>query len=178
MTVVRAQLGTTAAAHQSGQVVTIYQAAAGTTTINEGAQFAAGDTTLTVTDGTTGITGQYIQVGNEVMLITAAAGNDWTVTRGQFGTTMQHTLTVLLLLLGLLVHKVKSTGLMVLKPSLVAHPTQLQPLSSLLLHLPFTQLVLFWGTTAGQETVPNAFTMDVDRTYRFDQSILLTLVFH
>ena len=87
MTVVRAQLGTTAAAHQSGQVVTIYQAAAGTTTINEVAQFAAGDTTLTVTDGTTGITGQYIQVGNEVMLITAAAGNDWTVTRGQFGTT-------------------------------------------------------------------------------------------
>ena len=170
MTVVRAQLGTTAAAHQSGQVVTIYQAAAGTTTINEGAQFAAGDTTLTVTDGTTGITGQYVQVGNEVMLITAAAGNDWTVTRGQFGTTdAAHAdgATVTPWTAGAQgqVNWFDGSETVTGGTSNATATTQFTPTSSATYTTGFV-----WGTTAGQEVVPNAFTMDVDRTYRFDQS--------
>lgn len=87
LVVTRAQVGTTAGAHRSGQLATFYSAATTTTTVNEGATFAIGDTTLTVTDGTTAISGQYVQIGNEVMLVTDVAGNDWTVTRAQFGTT-------------------------------------------------------------------------------------------
>ena len=85
--VTRAQFGTTAAAHQSGQLVSLYTDSGTTTTINEGGQFAAGDTTLTVTDGTTIVTGTHIRVGNEVMLATGVTGNDVTVTRGVWGTT-------------------------------------------------------------------------------------------
>ena len=45
VTVTRGQFGTSAAAHRSGQMVSFYQDAGQTTTINEGAQFAAADTT-------------------------------------------------------------------------------------------------------------------------------------
>lgn len=57
------------------------------TTINEGAAFAIGDTTLTLTDGTFFLPGDVIQIESELLLVTAASGNNLTVTRGYAGTT-------------------------------------------------------------------------------------------
>ena len=55
--------------------------------INEGAQFSATDTTLTVTDGSKFAVGQTILIDSEQIYITAIAINDLTVTRGVNGTT-------------------------------------------------------------------------------------------
>ena len=55
--------------------------------INEGAQFSATDTTLTVTDGSKFAVGQTILIDSEQFYITAIATNDLTVTRGVNGTT-------------------------------------------------------------------------------------------
>jgi len=87
LTVTRGALGTTAAAIPAGVLSTAWSASATVTTINEGATYAAGDTTLTVTDSTGFVTGGYILVDNEIMEITGVAGNDITVNRGSYGTS-------------------------------------------------------------------------------------------
>lgn len=56
-------------------------------TINEGAEYAAGDTTLTVSDGTAFAEGQTILIESEQLLITSISTNDLTVARGMNGTT-------------------------------------------------------------------------------------------
>lgn len=86
LTVTRGALGTTAAAIPAGVLSTAWSASATVTTINEGATYAAGDTTLTLTDSTGFVTGGYILVDNEIMEIVGVAGNDLTVTRGSYGT--------------------------------------------------------------------------------------------
>jgi len=86
-TVTRAQIGTTAVAHNPGQSSIVFRAQATTTTINEGAAFAATDTTLTVASAASLIVGDYLRVGNELMQITAITTNDLTVIRGALGTT-------------------------------------------------------------------------------------------
>ncbi len=65
----------------------IQQTGANDSTINEGGAFAAGDTTLTVTDGTGFAQNEYILIGSEILKITNVSTNNLTVTRGQFGTT-------------------------------------------------------------------------------------------
>ena len=91
MVVTRGSLGTSDVAHTAGQYITAHTPSGTTTTINEGAPFATGDTTLTVTSGAAILSGSYIVIGNEVMLATAVNGNDVTVTRAQWGTAMaQH----------------------------------------------------------------------------------------
>ena len=55
--------------------------------INEGAQYSATDTTLTVTDGSKFAVAQTILIESEQLYITAIATNDLTVTRGVNGTT-------------------------------------------------------------------------------------------
>ena len=55
--------------------------------INEGGEFSATDTTLTVTDGAQFAVGQTIIIDSEQMYITAIATNDLTVARGVNGTT-------------------------------------------------------------------------------------------
>ena len=55
--------------------------------INEGAQYSATDSTLTVTDGTKFDVGQTILIESEQLYITAISTNDLTVTRGVNGTT-------------------------------------------------------------------------------------------
>ena len=55
--------------------------------INEGAQYSATDTTLTVTDGTKVSVAQTILIDSEHLYITAISTNDLTVTRGVNGTT-------------------------------------------------------------------------------------------
>ena len=55
--------------------------------INEGAQYSATDTTLTVTDGSKFAVGETILIESEQLYITAISTNDLTVTRGVNGTT-------------------------------------------------------------------------------------------
>ena len=170
MAVTRAQFGTTAAAHQSGQLVSIYTDSGTTTTINEGGQFAAGDTTLTVTDGTTIVTGTHIRVGNEIMLATGVTGNDVTVTRGVWGTTdAAHndgsTVTPMVQGSQALVEWFDTSETLTGGTTNATATTQFTATSSAVYTTQFT-----WGTVAGRETVPSQFSMDVDRTYLFDQS--------
>ena len=168
--VTRAQFGTTAVAHQSGQLVSLYTDSGTTTTINEGGQFAAGDTTLTVTDGTTIVTGTHIRVGNEIMLATGVTGNDVTVTRGVWGTTdAAHndgsTVTPMVQGSQALVQWFDTSETLTGGTTNATATTQFTATSSAVYTTQFT-----WGTVAGRETVPSQFSMDVDRTYLFDQS--------
>lgn len=168
--VTRAQFGTTAAAHPSGQLASIYTDSGTTTTINEGGQFAAGDTTLTVTDGTTIVTGTHIRVGNEIMLATGVTGNDVTVTRGVWGTTdAAHndgsTVTPMVQGSQALVQWFDTSETLTGGTTNATATTQFTATSSAVYTTQFT-----WGTVAGREIVPSQFTMDVDRTYLFDQS--------
>ena len=170
ITVTRGALGTTAAAHRAGQLCMLYSPGTTTTTINEGAQYAVGDTTLTVTDGTVAVSGQYIQVDNEVMLVTSAAGNDLTVTRAQFGTVeAAHNdgATVTPWVQGTQIQIQWFDGAETLTggTSNATVDTQFTPTSSATYEDSFV-----WGTVAGQEVFPSGYTMDVDRTYLFDQS--------
>jgi len=90
VTVSRGALATSAASHSAGRPVTLMEpVGASATTINEGATFSSSDTTLTVTNATNlniAVNG-YIIIGNEILQVTAIAGNNLTVTRGQLGTT-------------------------------------------------------------------------------------------
>ena len=86
ITVTRGALGTTAGTIAGGYGSTPLVASATTTTVNEGATFAASDVTLTVSDSTGFITGGIIRIDNELMLISDVVGNDITVVRGQYGT--------------------------------------------------------------------------------------------
>ena len=89
ITVTRGQLSTSAASHAAGSQITLIEPAATSTTINEGATFTASDTTLTVTSQTAlaGGTNSYVRIDDEILRITAVAGNDLTVERGVLGTT-------------------------------------------------------------------------------------------
>jgi len=86
LTITRGAYGTTARAVKSGEFVTAFTISATTTTINEGATFAAGDVTLTVTDSTGFLTGAFIVIDNELLEVTDVNGNDLTVTRAAYGT--------------------------------------------------------------------------------------------
>jgi len=86
LTITRGAYGTTARAIKSGEYVTAFTLSATQTTINEGATFAAGDVTLTVTDSTGFLTGQFVLIDNEVVEVTDVNGNDLTVTRAAYGT--------------------------------------------------------------------------------------------
>ena len=92
LTITRGVYGTTASAIPAGRFVKSFIDSATTTTINEGATFAAADVTLTVTDATGFLEGSFIRIGNELLSISAVAGNDLTVVRGQYGTSaVDHT---------------------------------------------------------------------------------------
>ena len=92
LTITRGVYGTTASAIPCGKFVKSFIDSATTTTINEGATFAAADVTLTVTDATGFLEGSFIRIGNELLAVSAVAGNDLTVTRGQYGTSaVDHT---------------------------------------------------------------------------------------
>ena len=169
-TVTRAQFGTSAAAHPSGQMVSFFQDSGTTTTINEGAQFAVADTTLTVTDGTVIVSGQYLRVGNEIMLCTGVVGNDLSVTRGQWGTVdAAHadgaTVTPMSQGAQAMVNWFDSAETVTGGTSAATVDTQFTATSSAIYTTGFV-----WGTVSGQEVVPSTFSMDVERTYRFDQS--------
>ncbi len=56
-------------------------------TINEGATFTAGDTTLTVASGAPFAVGDLIKIENELLYVSGVSSNDLTVARGQNGST-------------------------------------------------------------------------------------------
>ena len=92
LTVTRGVYGTTASALAAGTFAKSFIDSATTTTINEGATYAAADVTLTVTDATGFLEGSYIRIANEILYIETVAGNDLTVTRAQYGTSaVDHT---------------------------------------------------------------------------------------
>jgi len=171
ITITRAQLGTAATTHTPGQYLTSYTPSNTTTTINEGAPFAAGDTTLTVTDGVSILSGSYIVIGNEVLFASAVNGNDVTVTRGNWGTTDQQHAD------GATVTPLAAAGSSAFGwfdgagealqggTSGAAVNTQGAPTIT----IPFSAKFM-WGATSGQEIVQSAFSLDVDRTYEFDLS--------
>jgi len=170
LTITRGSLGTTDVAHTAGQFITAYTPSGTTTTINEGAPFAAGDTTLTVTSGAAILSGSYIVVGNEVMLATAVNGNDVTVTRGQWGTTdVQHADGVTVTPLGVAGSSAANwfdgTGeTLTGGTSNATVNTQGSPTIDVI----FTPKFI-WSATSGQEEVPSpTFSLNVDQTYKFD----------
>ena len=67
--------------------VGLFTASDSTADVNEGATYAAGDVTLTVTDGSQFATSTTIYIGQEQLNVTAIVGNDLTVTRGFNSTT-------------------------------------------------------------------------------------------
>lgn len=92
ITVTRGIYGTTPSAIPAGTFAKSFIDSATVTTINEGATYAGGDTTLTVTDSTGFLEGGFIRIDNEILLIDSIAGNDITVQRGQYGTSdVNHT---------------------------------------------------------------------------------------
>ena len=86
VTVTRAALGTTARTVPAGLSSNAWSASATVTTINEGATYAAGDTTLTVTDSTGFVSGGIVLIDNELCSIDQVNGNDLTLTRARYGT--------------------------------------------------------------------------------------------
>lgn len=92
LTVTRGVYGTTTGIIPAGQYAKSFIDSATTTTSNEGATFAAADTTLTVLDSTGFLEGGYARIDNEILQISAISGNDITVARGQYGTSaVNHT---------------------------------------------------------------------------------------
>jgi len=87
LTVTRGVYGTTSSAIKAGQYAKSFIDSATTSTINEGATYAAADVTLTLTDATGFLEGSFIRIGNEILSVTTVAGNDLTVVRGQYGTS-------------------------------------------------------------------------------------------
>ena len=86
LTITRNQLGTTSAIIKAGSRINAWSESATTTTIDEGATYVAGDTTLTVADSTGFVSGGIVKIDNELLEITTVAGNDLTVQRNRFGT--------------------------------------------------------------------------------------------
>ena len=86
VTVTRSALGTTARTVPAGVASNAWSASATVTTINEGATYAAGDVTLTVTDSTGFVSGGVVLIDNELASIDAVNGNDLTLSRGVYGT--------------------------------------------------------------------------------------------
>ncbi len=86
VTVSRSGLGTTARVVPAGLASNAWSASATVTTINEGATFVSGDSTLTVTDSTGFVSGGVVVIDNELCTIDQVNGNDLTLQRGIYGT--------------------------------------------------------------------------------------------
>ena len=142
------------------------------TAIDEGGTFAAADTTLTVVNSTGFVTGSFILIDNEILEVTGVAGNDLTVTRGMVGTTdANHNNAVNVTLL-------TNNG-----DYLVNYFTEGEDVtgntSSASITLNFTStasvvnqnrfVLSTTGLNATDHTFADTYTLDVDRTYIFDQ---------
>ena len=89
VSVTRGQLSTAATSHAAASDITLIEPTASVTTIDEGGTFTDSDTTLTVTSvaSLSVSTNDYIRIDDEILRVTAIAGDDLTVTRAQLGTS-------------------------------------------------------------------------------------------
>ena len=176
LTITRSALGTTAG-EIPGRLATAWSASGTVTAIDEGGTFAAADTTLTVVNSTVFVTGSFILIDNEILEVTGVAGNDLTVTRGMVGTTdANHNNAVNVTLL-------TNNG-----DYLVNYFTEGEDVtgntSSASITLNFTStasvvnqnrfVLSTTGLNATDHTFADTYTLDVDRTYIFDQEHAVT----
>lgn len=173
VTVTRAQLGSTARTVPAGLASNAWSASATVTTINEGATYAAGDTTLTVTDSTGFVSGGVVLIDNELCSIDQVNGNDLTLTRAQYGTgDVDHNDGVNVTLLTdngtYLVNYFKEgetiTGATSNASAVVSFLTN----QSVVINTKY--VVTSTGPSATDHTYIGQLQLNVDRTYKFDLS--------
>ena len=89
LTVQRGQLATAATSHAAGSSITLIEESGNSTTMNQGGTLAAGGTTLTITSSASLAVSinDHLLVSDEIVKVTAIAGNDLTVERGKLETT-------------------------------------------------------------------------------------------
>ena len=171
VTVTRAQSGTTAAAHEAGSVTKIVRPTATTTTLSAAITDTAA-TSIDVTSAAGLIVGDYIRIGNEFLSISQIATNTLTVTRGQLGTTAATALN------GATVTKHTDQGYVALQffasgetvdngsGVTAAITTSVLPARTFNPQLKF----VYDLENSGTFSLPDEFSLSIDRTYRFTQS--------
>ena len=89
LSVLRGQLATAATSHQAASQITLIEDAGTATTLNQGGTLSSSATTLTVASAPTLAVqvNDYVQIEDEIVRISAIAGNDLTVQRGALSTT-------------------------------------------------------------------------------------------
>jgi hypothetical protein len=170
ITSTRAQLGTTAAIHPSGASSVILRPTATTTTLSAAITDVAA-TSITVTSSTGLTVGNYLRIGNELMLITGINGTAIDVDRGEFSTTAATALN------GATVTYVTSEGRTNLNYFASGEALTSGPISATLASYiasgnPFNPSLRFVFDTDedGVFEAPLALSLDINRTYRFTQT--------
>lgn len=172
VTVSRSALGTTARVVPAGLASNAWSASATVTPINEGAVFIGGDVTLTVTDSTGFVSGGIVLIDNELASIDQVNGNDLTLTRGVYGTAdVDHNDGVNVTLLvdnGVyLVNYFQEGETITGTTSNASAGMGFDATTSALIQAKFVTTT----TVAGADHTYNAnFTLDIDRTFKFDLS--------
>jgi hypothetical protein len=172
LTITRGSFGTTAAPIAPGTLINAWSASATVSTISEGAVYAGGDTTLTLTDSTGFVSGSFALIDNEIVEITDVNGNDLTVTRGRYGTAdVDHndgSIVTLLLDNGLYLINYFSEGEDVTGSASNASATlNFSTGTAALIETKY----LFTTTQGGTDhTLPVAQIFTLDRTYIYDLS--------
>lgn len=172
LTITRGSFGTTAAPIAPGTAINAWSASATVSTISEGATYASGDTTLTLTDSTGFVSGGFALIDNEIVEITAVNGNDLTVERGKYGTAnVDHTdgsNVTLLLDNGIYLVNYFSEGEDITGSSSNASATlNFATATAAVVNTKY----LFTITPGGTDhTLPTGQTFTLDRTYIYDLS--------
>jgi hypothetical protein len=171
MTVTRAQVGTTAVAHEAGSVTRIVRPTATTTTLSAAITDPAA-TSIDVTSAASLVVGDYIRIGDEFLLIEQIATNTLTVTRGVLGTTAATALN------GATVTRHTDEGFVALQyfddGESVNNGSGVSAIitTSVLPARTFNPQLRFVYDlqNSGTFSLPDSFTLNIDRTYRFTQS--------
>ena len=173
VTVSRSALGTTARTVPAGIASNAWAASATVTTINEGATYASGDTTLTVTDSTGFVSGGIVIIDNELCSIDQVNGNDLTLTRAQYGTAdVDHNDGVNVTLLtdnGIYLVNYFSEGEAITGATSNAS-ANLAFLTSISAVISTKYIVTTTGPSATDHIYIGQLPLNIDRTYKFDLS--------
>lgn len=168
--VTRGQLGTTAAAHASGASSTIIRRTATNTTLTAAITDVAA-TSITVASNTGLVVGNYLKIGNELLLIEGIAGTTITVARGQFSTTAATALN------GATVQYCTGEGRVIVNyfdagEALTAGAVGATVSSYSTTNNPFSpsERFVFDVNEDGNFEAPTNISLDIGRTYRFLQS--------
>jgi hypothetical protein len=171
MTVTRAQVGTTAAAHEAGSVTRIVRPTATTTTLSAAITDPAA-TSIDVTSAASLVVGDYIRIGDEFLLIEQISTNTLTVTRGVLGTTAATALNGATVTRhtdqGFVALQYFDSGESVNNGSGVSATitTSILPARTFNPELRF----VYDLENSGTFSLSDSFSLNIDRTYRFTQS--------